>query len=146
MKAAYIADSNATLRTADVLFVSPKDGTFSGPLVELCNTSDAPGYWQGFDYYNLGAGQLVAPDTIVIFKISKYSFVGMLRTMPYRKFVTIECKEGRIIHALSYGKKKDSALDFFKKSVRSYVPRIKSPLIRYRSPVFDSTAPLGWEI
>lgn len=146
MKAFYFADNSGTLRTAEVLFVTPKDGKFYGPLVELCNTSDAPGYWQGFDYYNLGAGQLVAPDTLVIHKISKYNFRGSLRTMPHRRFVGIEYKSGYRILAEPYGKKKDSALDFFKKSVRSYIPRIKSPLIRYRSPVFDSTAPLGWEI
>lgn len=145
MKAQYYFNDCGDLDTAEVLFVRPRDGVFAGPLVKIRRTPNAPDHWRGFESFDWGIGQLVAPRTLVIHRLSHWNFDGCPREIAYRKFAVIRYKNGRVIRARLEGKRRGNVCEFFGKRQRVYIPHFSTPLATYRSPIRQD-APLGWEI
>lgn len=144
MKAQYYFNECGGWATAEVLSVSPRDGEFAGPLV-LTRESSSIGYWRGFNTFDRGIGQLVAPRTLVIHKLFPWDFDGHPGSISYLKFATIKYKRGRLISARQGGKKRKSTCEFFGMRQRVYIPHFSTPLTAYRSPIRHD-APLGWDI
>lgn len=145
MKAQYYFNGNGGWSTAEVLFVRPWEGEFAGPLVQMRETPNWPGYWHGFAYCDWGIGQLVAPRTLVIHKLHAWDFDKYQTAVIFRKFALIKCRRGSIASAQQIGKKRESTCEFFGKRQRVYIPHFSTPLAAYRSPIRQD-APLGWEI